>query len=69
LGTGLARIFVLPIREHADKQRFGIIAAVDISSEMEKQVFRRGFCLARIQDELFVLNTPESFRPRYFGAI
>nr|VFJ47631.1 MAG: Protein of unknown function (DUF3782) [Candidatus Kentron sp. DK] len=53
--------------EHADKQRFGIIAAVDISPEMEKQVIDRGFYLARIQDELFTLHTPKSFQPRYFG--
>nr|VFK60577.1 MAG: hypothetical protein BECKUNK1418G_GA0071005_10121 [Candidatus Kentron sp. UNK]VFK72067.1 MAG: hypothetical protein BECKUNK1418H_GA0071006_109411 [Candidatus Kentron sp. UNK] len=54
--------------EHADKQRFGIIAAVDISPEMEKQTLQRGFYLARIQDELFTLNSPKSFRPRYFGV-
>lgn len=53
--------------EHRDKQRFGIMAAVDYSSEMAAKVRERGFYLARIQDELFVLDSPESFRPRYFG--
>ncbi len=54
--------------EHRDKQRFGIVAAVDCSQEMENQVRQRGFYLARIQDELFVLDSPASFRPRYFGT-
>ena len=54
--------------EHRDKQRFGIVAAVDCSQEMESQVRQRGFYLARIQDELFVLDSPASFRPRYFGT-
>lgn len=55
--------------EHRDKRRFGIVAAVDCSPQMENQVHRRGFYLARIQDELFVLKSPESFRPRYFGDV
>ena len=55
--------------EHRDKRRFGIVAAVDCSPEMETLTRQRGFYLARIQDELFVLNSPESFQPRYFGNI
>nr|VFK43046.1 MAG: hypothetical protein BECKSD772F_GA0070984_11353 [Candidatus Kentron sp. SD]VFK48187.1 MAG: hypothetical protein BECKSD772E_GA0070983_11163 [Candidatus Kentron sp. SD]VFK80207.1 MAG: hypothetical protein BECKSD772D_GA0070982_10931 [Candidatus Kentron sp. SD] len=55
--------------EHSDKRRFGIVAAVDCSPEMKNQVRQRGFYLARIQDELFVLDSPESFRPRYFGCV
>nr|VFJ87926.1 MAG: hypothetical protein BECKH772A_GA0070896_100062 [Candidatus Kentron sp. H]VFJ89902.1 MAG: hypothetical protein BECKH772B_GA0070898_100072 [Candidatus Kentron sp. H]VFJ96299.1 MAG: hypothetical protein BECKH772C_GA0070978_100062 [Candidatus Kentron sp. H] len=54
--------------EHRDKQRFGIVAAVDCSQEMETLTHQRGFYLARIQDELFVLDSPASFRPRYFGT-
>ena len=53
--------------EHRDKQRFGIVAAVDCSPEMEELAHRRGFYVARVQDELFVLDSSESFRPRYFG--
>ena len=53
--------------EHRGKQRFGIVAAVDCPPVMGTQVHQRGFYLARIQDELFVLDSPESFRPRYFG--
>lgn len=55
--------------EHRDKQRFGIVAAVECSQEMETLTRQRGFYLARIQDELFVLDSPESFRPRYFGNV
>ena len=55
--------------EHRDKRRFGIVAAVDCSPEMEALTRQRGFYLARIQDELFVLDSPESFQPRYFGNI
>ena len=53
--------------EHRDKRRFGIVAAVDCSPEMEELAHRRGFYVARVQDELFVLDSSESFRPRYFG--
>nr|VFK75599.1 MAG: hypothetical protein BECKMB1821H_GA0114242_102644 [Candidatus Kentron sp. MB] len=53
--------------EHRDKRRFGIVAAVDCSPEMEELAHRRGFYVARVQDELFVLDSPESFQPRYFG--
>nr|VFJ45291.1 MAG: Protein of unknown function (DUF3782) [Candidatus Kentron sp. FM]VFJ63047.1 MAG: Protein of unknown function (DUF3782) [Candidatus Kentron sp. FM]VFK05827.1 MAG: Protein of unknown function (DUF3782) [Candidatus Kentron sp. FM] len=55
--------------EHRSKRRFGIVAAVDCSPEMETLTRQRGFYLARIQDELFVLDSPESFRPRYFGNV
>nr|VFK02680.1 MAG: hypothetical protein BECKLFY1418A_GA0070994_12201 [Candidatus Kentron sp. LFY] len=55
--------------EHRDKRRFGMIAAVDFSPNVEFQTQRRGFYLARIQDELFVLRSPESFQPRYFGGV
>ncbi len=55
--------------EHRDKRRFGMIAAVDFSPNVEFQTQRRGFYLARIQDELFVLRSPELFQPRYFGGV
>jgi len=55
--------------EHRNKRRFGIVAAVDYSKEMENLTRERGFYFARIQDELFVLDAPESFRPRYFGNV
>nr|VFJ93550.1 MAG: hypothetical protein BECKLFY1418A_GA0070994_103233 [Candidatus Kentron sp. LFY] len=55
--------------EHREKRRFGMIAAVDFSPNVELQARRRGFYLARIQDELFVLQSPESFEPRYFGGV
>nr|VFK31264.1 MAG: hypothetical protein BECKMB1821G_GA0114241_10807 [Candidatus Kentron sp. MB]VFK34782.1 MAG: hypothetical protein BECKMB1821I_GA0114274_10847 [Candidatus Kentron sp. MB]VFK76944.1 MAG: hypothetical protein BECKMB1821H_GA0114242_10857 [Candidatus Kentron sp. MB] len=54
--------------EHADKTRFGIIAAVDIPEEMGEQTLKRGFYLARIRDELFALKSPKGFLPRYFGG-
>nr|VFK14235.1 MAG: hypothetical protein BECKLFY1418C_GA0070996_100712 [Candidatus Kentron sp. LFY] len=54
--------------EHADKKRFGIIAAVDVPGEMEVQTRNRGFYLARIRDELFILDSPASFQPRFFGC-
>ena len=54
--------------EHAHRRRFGIIAAVDVPTTMEEQTRKRGFYLARIQDELFVLEPLPSFQPRYFGA-
>ena len=52
--------------EHQDKTLYGILAAVDISAELREKVLQAGFYVARIQDEVFELDTPESFSPRAY---
>ncbi len=52
--------------EHSDKKLYGIIAAVDMSETLKKQVLKAGFYVARIQDETFSLESPDGFQARCF---
>lgn len=58
--------FRLFFPEHKDKKIYGIIAAVDISEALKKQVLDAGFYVARIQDETFSLDTPQGFKAKAF---
>ena len=49
--------------EHRDKQLYGILSAVDMSPELREKTLQEGFYVARIHDEVFELDTPESFQP------
>jgi hypothetical protein len=49
--------------EHRDKRLYGILAAVDMSPELRQKTLQEGFYVARIHDEVFELDTPESFQP------
>jgi hypothetical protein len=49
--------------EHRDKQLYGILAAVDMSPELREKTLQEGFYVARIDNEVFELDTPESFQP------
>ena len=50
--------------EHKDKQLYGILAAVDMSSDLRQKTLEAGFYVARIHDEVFELDTPENFQPQ-----
>jgi len=52
--------------EHQNKTLYGILVAVDISPNLCQKTLESGFYLARIQDEVFKLNVPESFRPKAY---
>lgn len=52
--------------EHRGKRVYGILAAVDIPEDLRQRVLRSGIYLARIHDEVFDLEVPESFQPRAF---
>jgi hypothetical protein len=52
--------------EHRDKQLYGILAAVDMSAELRQKILQEGFYVARIHDEVFELDTPESFQPQSY---
>ncbi|MDH6063308.1 DUF3782 domain-containing protein [Umezakia ovalisporum] len=50
--------------EHKNKQVYGILAAVDMSVQVREKALQAGLYVARIQDEVFELDTPPSFHPR-----
>jgi hypothetical protein len=50
--------------EHQNKQVYGILAAVDMSVQVREKALQAGLYVARIQDEVFELDTPPSFNPR-----
>jgi hypothetical protein len=52
--------------EHKDKQLYGILAAVDMSLELREKTLQEGFYVARIQDQVFELDTPENFQPQRY---
>lgn len=54
--------------EHSDKTFQGMIACVSASADLKKQVLENGWHLAHIGDDLFELETPESFVPRTYSA-
>ncbi|MBE9239120.1 DUF3782 domain-containing protein, partial [Anabaena aphanizomenioides LEGE 00250] len=39
-------------------------AAVDMSAQLREKALQAGLYVARIQDEVFELDTPPSFHPR-----
>ena len=50
--------------DHQNKEVYGILAAVDMSVQLREKVLQAGLYVARIQDEVFELDTPPSFIPR-----
>ena len=55
--------FRLFFPEHKNKQLYGILAAVDMSSELRQKTLQEGFYVARIHDQVFELDIPENFQP------
>ncbi len=53
--------------EHRGKKLFGILAALDIPSDLRAQVVRKGLYLATIKDDVFEIVPPDGFTPRAFG--
>ncbi|NOQ34582.1 MAG: DUF3782 domain-containing protein [Methylococcaceae bacterium] len=47
--------------EHKDKKVFGIIAAVDMSVELQNRVRSLGFYTAQIREDIFSLDVPDDF--------
>ena len=52
--------------EHKNKQLYGILAAVDMSPELREKTLEEGFYVARINDKVFELDTPENFQPQSY---
>jgi hypothetical protein len=53
--------------EHAHKKIYGIIAAVDASTEMKQRVLEEGLYFATIHDDHFQLKTPAYVIPKNFN--
>lgn len=54
--------------EHRDKELYGILAAVDLSAELRRQILGEGLYVARIEDDVFTLDVPEDFQPRVWST-
>lgn len=54
--------------EHRDKEVYGILAAVDLSAELRRQILGEGLYVARIEDDVFALDVPEDFQPRVWST-
>jgi predicted nuclease with TOPRIM domain len=52
--------------EHQNKQLYGILAAVDMSSELREKTLQEGLYVARIHDQVFELDIPEDFQPQRY---
>jgi hypothetical protein len=50
--------------EHKDKQIYGILAAVDLSTALREKILQEGLYVARIHDQVFELDIPDNFRPK-----
>ena len=49
--------------EHNNKQIYGILTAVDMSADVRKKALQEGLYVARIQDDIFKMDTPKDFQP------
>lgn len=54
--------------EHRGKKLHGILAGVQVPTDVQRYALRQGLMVARIADELFDLKVPEGFQPKDFQA-
>jgi hypothetical protein len=47
--------------EHKDKKLFGILAAVDMSTQLKNKILSLGFYAASIKEDIFSLDVPSDF--------
>ena len=47
---------------------YGLLAAVDVTDDLEKRVLKQGIYLAKVHGDLFELVMPEGFKPRRFPS-
>ena len=52
--------------EHKDKKLFGILAAVDMSSQLKKRILSLGFYAASIKEDIFSLEVPSNFTAKSY---
>lgn len=54
--------------EHRGKKLYGILAGVQVPTDVQRYALKQGLMVARIADELFDLKVPEGFQPKDFQA-
>ena len=52
--------------EHNDKKLFGILAAVDMTTELKERVLSLGFYTANIKEDIFSLDVPKGFKAQAY---
>lgn len=52
--------------EHNNKKLFGILAAVDMTTELRERILSLGFYTASIKEDIFSLSVPKNFKPRAY---
>ncbi len=52
--------------EHHDKKLYGILAAVDMSLELQQRLLSLGFYTASIKEDIFSLNVPDNFQAKVY---
>lgn len=52
--------------EHNDKKLFGILAVIDMTTELRERILSLGFYTANIKEDIFSLNVPGNFIPRAY---
>ena len=52
--------------EHKDKKLFGILAAVDMTTELKEKILSLGFYTANIKEDVFSLDVPSGFKAKAF---
>lgn len=62
--TNLLSRFRTFFPEHKDKTVYGILAGVDWTASMKSRALAAGFHIATIHDNVFELQSPESFTPK-----
>lgn len=53
--------------EHAHRKVYGVVVGVDVTEPARQVAFQNGIYLARLNDEVFTLETPPNFKPKAFG--
>ena len=62
------RLFPEFFPHHRDKERYGILAAIEAPSDMQRQVLKKGIYLMLVSEDACELHEPEGFQPRDVAA-
>jgi len=52
--------------EHKDKKLFGILAAVDMTTELKNRILALGFYTANIKEDIFSMDVPKDFKAKAY---
>ncbi len=52
--------------EHNGKKLYGILAAVDMTTELKEKILSLGFYTARIKEDIFSLDVPSDFKAKAY---